>query len=271
MQLFASAALLCASLLVAEALRAAAPIPSALGLVALAVVTSVVTTRPSLHAVLAGAGAALGYALVRPSSAAAAGAAWTALVIGPRVVRSFTRAGAMLAASAALLAGALGGTVLAASTHAGPERLVGSLLFVAFLVGLPLLVPADDPLTGRLRATAARSRGAARVALLRAVAVRRRLTTSLHRPTRSERRALDAAFDRLGELGDARRRTLAGAEALERAMRERLDVLVGCVRALDRRAATHERLDAGGDARLELRRVDVEHELRALDDLDRGA
>lgn len=267
MQLVASAALLCASLLVAEALRAAAPIPSALGLVALAVVTSLVTTRPSLHAVIAGAGAALGYALLRPASAAAAGAAWAAIVLGPRVLRAFTRAGALVAGGLALGAGGLGAHVLAQTAHGGPERLIGALLLVAFLVALPLLVPADDPLTGRLRAVAVRSRGAARSAILRAIALRRRLETSLHRPSRAERRALDAAFDQLGELAEARARTLAGTSALESALRDRLAVLVGCVRALDRRAAAHERLDADGDARLELRRVDVEHELRALDEL----
>ncbi len=267
MPLVASAALLCASLLVAEALRAAAPIPAALGLVALAVVTSLVTTRPSLHAVLAGAGAAVGYALLRPSSALAAGAAWTALTLGPRLLRSLTRLGLALSGSLAIVSGGLGSVLLAATSHGGPERLVGALLLVAFLVSLPLLVPADDPLTGRLRAIAAARRGAVRLVLLRAIAVRRRLETSLHRPTRAERRALDAAFERLGELGRARARTLAGAGSLESAMRERLGVLVGCVRALDRRAVAHERLEAGGDARLELRRVDVEQELRALDEL----
>lgn len=267
MSLFAPAALLCASLLVAEALRAASPIPSALGLVALAVVTCVMVTRPTLTAVLCGAGAAVAYTLLRPIVPFGAGATFVALVLAPRTLRSITRVGGIVAALLGLAMGGLGGVTIAASAHAGPERLVGTLLLVTFFVALPLAVPADDARTGALRSLAGRSRGVARGILLRAIAVRRRLETALHRPTREEKRALDSAFACLLELGEARASALAGGPTIERAMQGRLDTIVGCARALDRRAAAHEHLDAHADTRLDARRVDVETEVRALDDL----
>lgn len=267
MTLFAPAALLCASLLVAEALRAASPIPSALGLVALAVVTSVMTTRPTLTAVLAGAAAAVAYTLLRPMVPFAAGAAFIAVVLAPRTLRAITRVGGVVAALLGLVSGGLGATTIASTMHAGPERLVGALLLVTFFVSLPLAVPADDARTGALRAVAGRSRGVARAILLRAIAVRRRLETALHRPTREEARALESAFARLTELGDARASALAGGATIERAMQERLSTIVGCVRALDRRAAAHEGLDAHADQRLDQRRDDVETETRILDEL----
>jgi len=267
MTLFAPAALLCASLLVAEAVRAASPIPSALGLVALAVVTSVIVTRPTLTAVLCGAAAAVLYALLRPVVPFAAGAAFVALVLAPRTLRSITRAGGVVAALLGSATGGLGVSAIASSQHGGPERLIGALLLVTFFVALPLAVPADDARSGALRSVAARSRGVARAILLRAIAMRRRLTTALHRPTRDEERALDAAFARLEELGQARASTLAGGARLEDAMRARLVAIVGCVRALDRRAAQHEHLDAHADTRLEMRRIDLESEARALDEL----
>ncbi len=267
MTLFAPAALLCASLLVAETLRSAAPIPAALALVALAVVTAVVATRPTLNAVLCGAGAAVAYALLRPVVPWAAGAAYLALVLGPRTLRSLTTAGGVVAALLGLVMGGLGASTIAASAHAGPERLIGALLLVTFFVALPLAVPADDVRTGALRSVAARSRGAARAILLRAIAVRRRLETALHRPTREERRELESAFARLVELGEARASALAGGPAIESAMRERLATIVGCARALDRRAAAHEHLDTHADTRLDARRADVETEVRVLDEL----
>jgi hypothetical protein len=267
MTLFAPAALLCASLLVAEALRGASPIPSALGLVALAVVTSVLATRPTLTAVLCGAGAAALYALLRPMMPFGAGAAFVALILAPRTLRSITRVGGIVAALFGLVMGGLGASTIAASAHAGPERLIGALLLVTFFVALPLAVPADDARTGALRSVARRSQGVARAILLRAIAVRRRLETALHRPTRDEQRALEAAFARLTELGEARASALAGGPTIERAMRGRLDTIVGCARALDRRAAAHEGLDAHADTRLETRRVDVETEVRVLDEL----
>lgn len=267
MQLFAPAALLCASLLVAEALRAAAPIPSALGLVALAVVTSVVATRPTLGAVLAGAGAAVAYALLRPVVPWAAGAAYLPLVLAPRTLRSVTLAGGVVATTLAVVVGGLAASTVAASAHGGPEQLTGTLLLVTFLVALPLAVPADDVRTGALRAVAARSRGSSRGLLLRAIAVRRRLETALHHPSRDERRALESAFAHLVELGEARASALAGGPAIEVAMRERLETIVGCARALDRRAAVHSHLDASADTSLAARRADVETEVRALDEM----
>ena len=267
MTLFAPAALLCASLLVAEALRTASPVPSALGLVALAVVTSVVATRPTWTAVLAGAGAAVAYALLRPMVPWGAGAAYVALVLGPRTLRSVTRVGGVAAAILGLVMGGLGASTIAASAHAGPERLVGALLLVTFFVALPLAVPADDARTSALRSVAARSKGVARGILLRAIAVRRRLATALHRPTREEHRALESAFSRLVELGEARASAIAGGPTIENAMRGRLETIVGCVRALDHRAAAHENLDAHADQRLDARRVDVETEVRALNEL----
>ena len=199
----------------------------------------------------------------------AAGAAYIALVLGPRTLRSFTRTGGVVAALLGLLMGGLGATTIAASEHAGPERLVGALLLASFFVALPLAVPADDARAGALRSIAARSRGAARGVLLRAIAMRRRLGAALHRPTRDEARALDAAFLHLTELGEARTNVLAGGAELDRAMRDRLDAIVGCVRALDRRAAAHQGLDARADQLLDQRREDVESEVRALADLDR--
>lgn len=267
MTLFAPAALLCASLLVAEALRSAAPVPSALGLVALAVVTSLFATRASWSAVLAGAAAAVAYTLLRPIVPFGAGAAYVALVLGPRTLRSVTRFGGIVAALLGLVMGGLGATAIAHTEHAGPERLVGTLLLVTFFVALPLAVPADDARTGALRSVAARSQGVARGILLRAIAVRRRLETALHRPTREEARALESAFARLVELGGARTSALAGGAAIEQAMRGRLDTIVGCARALDQRAAAHEGLDAHADTRLDAKRVDVETEVRALQDL----
>jgi hypothetical protein len=267
MTLFAPAALICASLLVAEALRTAAPIPSALGLVALGVVTSIVASRPSWSAVLAGAAAAVLYALFRPMVPWGAGAAWVALVLGPRTLRAITRVGGVVAVLLALVMGGLGATTIAASVHAGPERLVGTLLLVTFFVALPLAVPADDVRTGALRSVAARSKGPARSILLRAIAVRRRLETALHRPSKDERRAIESAFARLEELGEARASAIAGGTKLEEAMHARLETIVGCARALDRRAAAHEHLDTHADQRLDLRRADVETEVNVLDRL----
>jgi hypothetical protein len=224
-------------------------------------------TRPTLGAVLWGAGAAVAYALLRPILPFGAGAAFVALILAPRTLRSLTRVGGVVAAALGLVMGGLGATTIAGSAHAGPERLIGTLLLVSFFVALPLAVPADDARTGALRSVASRSRGMARAILLRAIAVRRRLETALHQPTREESRALESAFARLVELGEARTNALAGGPTIERAMRGRLDTIVGCVRALDRRAAAHEHLDAHADTRLDARRADVETEVRALDEL----
>jgi hypothetical protein len=272
MHLLAPAVLLCASLLVAETListSAAAAVPSALGLVALAVLTSVITTRPSLGAVLFGAAAAVLYALLRPIAPPLAGAAYLALVLAPRTLRTISLAGGAIATALGLAMGALAAMTIATSLHASAERMVGALFLASSFVALPLTVPADDVRTGALRSIAARSRGPARHVLLRAIALRRRLERALHRPSRDERGALDAAFVRLTELGEARAAALAGGGDLEGAMRAKLDAIVGCMRALDRRAATHDRLDASADQRLADRRVDVENEVRALAELDR--
>jgi hypothetical protein len=273
MHLLAPAALLCVSLLVAESLLsasvgAAAPIPSALGLVALAILTSMLATRPTLSALLFGAAAAVLYALLRPLAPWAAGAAYLALVLAPRTLRSITTGGGVVATALGLAMGALGAMTIAASLHASPERLVGALFLVASFVALPLTVPADDVRSAALRSVAAESRGTARQVLLRAIAMRRRLERALHRPSKDEQRALDAAFARLSELGEARTVALAGGVELEHAMRSKLEAIVGCVRALDRRAASHDRLDASADQRLVERRADVENEVRVLADLD---
>jgi hypothetical protein len=68
-------------------------------------------------------------------------------------------------------------------------------------------------------------------------------------------------------LGEARASALAGGPTNEPAMRGRLDTIVGCARALERRAAAHEHLDAHADTRLDARRTDVENEVRVLDEL----
>ncbi len=267
MSLVAPAALLCASLLVAEALRQGSPIPSAIALVALGVVTSLLATRPSLSAVLAGASAAVAYALLRELLPTAAGAAFVALIIGPRAIRAFTSLGRVLILSLSALAGAIGTFALASADHAGPERLLGALLVTSFVMALPLAVSADDPIGGALRSIARKSRGASRVMVLRAVALRRRLGTALHRPTRAEGKAIEATFTRLVELGEARVEALAGGATLERAMRAQLATLVGCVRALDRRAAEHEGLEAQHDDTLASHRRGAETEASVLAEL----
>jgi hypothetical protein len=267
MSLVAPAALLCASLLVAEALRQTSPIPSAIALVALGVVTSLVATRPSLSAVLLGAAAAVAYALLRELVPTAAGAAFVALLVGPRAIRAFTSLGRILVISLSTLAGAVGSFALASAEHAGPERLIGALLVTSFVMALPLTISADDPIGGALRAIARKSRGGSRVMVLRAVALRRRLATALHRPTRAEGKAIEATFARLVELGEARVEALAGGPTLERAMRAQLVTLVGCVRALDRRAAEHEGLEAQHDDRLASHRRGAETEANVLAEL----
>ena len=267
MGLVAPAALLCASLLVAEALRQTSPIPSAIALVALAVVTSLVATRPSLSAVLLGAAAAVAYALLRERVPSAAGAAFIALIVSPRAIRAFTSLGRILVLSLSTLAGAIGSFVLASAEHAGPERLIGALLVTAFVMALPLAVSADDPIGGALRSIAQKSRGANRGMVLRAVALRRRLQTALHAPTRVEAKAIERTFARLIELGEARTSALAGGVTLERAMRVQLVTLVGCVRALDRRAAEHEGLEAQHDDSLVSHRRGAETEADVLAEL----
>ena len=268
LSLIAPAALLCACLLVAETLRTAAPIPSALGLVALGVVAATVATRPSLSAVLLGAVSAVAYAALRPVVPTLAGAAFIACVVGPRAIRAISTTGRVLVVALSSLGGAVGTYAIAATEHAGPERLLGALLVTGFLLALPLAVPADDPVGGALRWVAAHTRGVARAAALRGVALRRRLERALHRPSRAERRAIEAGFQRLLELGDAREGALAGGPTLERAMRAQLDTLTSCVRALDRRAAEHEGLDARIDPRLDTHREGAEIEVRVLAELD---
>ena len=267
MSLVAPAALLCASVLVAEALRHASPIPSAIALVGLAVVTSLVATRPSLSAVVLGASAAIAYALLREHLPTAACAAFIALILTPRAIRAFTSLGRILVLSLATLAGAIGSFALSMADHGGPERLLGALLVTSFVMALPLAISADDPIGGALRSIAQRSRGASRVMVLRAVALRRRLSTALHRPTRAEARAIDRTFARLVELGEARAEALAGGQTLDRAMRAQLVTLVGCVRALDRRAAEHEGLAAHHDDSLAAHGRGADAEASVLRDL----
>jgi hypothetical protein len=265
--LVAPAALLCASLLVAEALRQSSPIPSAIALVALGVVTSIVATRPSLSAILLGACAAVAYALLRELLPTAAGAAFVALIVGPRAIRAFTSLGRILVISLSTIAGAIGSFALTTAEHAGPERLIGALLVTSFVMAMPLAISADDPIGGALRSIARKSRGASRTLILRAVALRRRLATALHRPTRIEAKAIEATFERLVELGEARVEALAGGATLERAMRAQLVTLVGCVRALDRRAAEHEGLEAQHDDRLSSHQHGAETEANVLAEL----
>ena len=107
--------------------------------------------------------------------------------------------------------------------------------------------------------------------VLRAVALRRRLETALHRPTRAENRAIQATFARLVELGEARAEALAGGPTLERAMSAQLVTLVGCMRALDRRAAEHEGLEAQHDDELASHKRGAENEASVLAELSTQA
>lgn len=269
MALVAPTVLVCASLLVAEATRRAAPLPSALGLLALGVVTAVVAGRPSASTIACGAAGAVAYAALRPLWPTAAGAAFVSLALAPRAWRALTLAGRVLVASLAASSGAVGVATLASAAQSqAPLRLAGALFLTAFFAALPALVPADDARTAALRAIAADSRGAARGMLLRAIALRRRMEATLHRPTRAEQGAIDASFDRLRTLGEARLDALAGGDAIDRALQSQLGELVALARAFDRRAAVHEGLPTRADVVLAERRETVEIEARVLAELE---
>jgi hypothetical protein len=268
MTLVAPTALLCASLLVAEATRRAAPLPSALGLIALGVVTALIAGRPSAASIACGAAGAVAYAALRPVAPTAAGAALVSLSLAPRAALALTMAGRATVVGLAATSGAVGVATLAAATSSeGALRLAGALFLTAFFAALPLLVPADDARTGALRALAAESRGTARKMLLRAIALRRRMQAALHRPARAEQRALDASFDRVRALGEARLDAIAGGDAIDRALAAQLDHLLALVRASDRRAAVHEVLPTPADVLLAERRETVETEAQALTEL----
>lgn len=172
-------------------------------------------------------GALAGLALLGPTRETLLGGALFAFFLyGPRMARARYRLDAVAIAGLALA----GGTLLAWLRHeyasAGLVHANAAFVVGAIAIGAASLVRIDDPIAYAIRRAARRTRGRARIRLLRALSLRRRVR--LPEGPRAVRDALAAGWSGLAELA-------------ETGDRERIELRV---RALENAHAAASRLEA---------------------------
>jgi hypothetical protein len=248
----ASVLALALALFVAEGVRTASTPVAALVLLVVAVLAAMVSSRVGPVALATGALAALAWALVRPLAPSLAGAALVTLVLAGRTLRVLAAPAQLLHVGLGVASGGLsawathtwlgGGLGWAALFRLGLTELA-ALTVAALVLGLPFLIDAERPEVHALVSLARRSRGPARMRLLRAVALARR-SEGLVVLEPAERRVLRRA---LGELASVAERLVdAGARgpSLAAAVTPRVAALGRAVRALGRVEAAEHALEA---------------------------
>lgn len=271
----ASVVLLTAALVLAELVRGAPPTIGAWLFALLATIAALVASRVSPLAIASGGIAALAWIVLRPIAAPIAGAGFVLLVLAARALRVASGPSRIL--HTALCIGS-GGVAAWASEHwvrlgalDDLVRPVAAMVIAALALGLPFLVPSDDPQTHALLSLARRTRGGARPRLLRAVVLRRRaLGVSGHGRLAlrsAEQRALSRAFDELEEVAADLIDRGASLGVLTESLERRVRALGRAVRALVHVDEEEGRLSArsAGDADLAAEHAEARREaLRAL-------
>jgi hypothetical protein len=248
----------------AELIRAASPTVGALLLVALGILVAAVASTPSPASIGLGALAAMTYGALRPQAPIAAWGLFVLLVTGARALRARGEATVVLHGALAVLGGASAMWVTSWYAHAEIAARVASLVVASIVVGLPLVVPVDDPRTASLLALARRSRGPQRTRLLRAVALARR-AERCEDTSRADRVMLASVFhavERAAERGLRR-----SAREVDEALEEQLAAVARFLRALARRGDATLGLEARADVGLASAREAVELEARTLREL----
>lgn len=275
MHTIASVLLLAAALVLAELLRGAPPSIGAFVFALVATIAALVGSRVSPLAAASGAIAALAWILLRPIAAPIAGASFVVVVLAARALRVAGGPSRVLHTALCVT----GGGVAAWTSehwvqHAALDDLarpIAAIVLAVLALGLPFLVPSDDPQTYALLSLAQRTRGAARPRLLRAVVLRRRALGASHRARlslrRAERRALVRAFDELEEVATDLIDRGSSMGALTESVERRVRAIGRAVRALVHVDEEEGRLSArsSGDADLAAEHAEARREaLRAL-------
>lgn len=188
---------------------------------------------------LPAAGGALGAlvgAMLAPLSPVAGGAALAGLAFAERTSRVRGPRARLAHAGATLLAGAVAGAVAASYAGSALGVRAVSLVVVAVLLGLPLLIDADDPTAHALDGLASCAPDPSRSALREGAELRRASgEIPLDRKTAREVRATWRALVELGEARSRLSRVPAGPSAQAQAVAKKLDDRIADhVRALTR-------------------------------------
>lgn len=257
------------SLVVAEGLRA---MPSGLAAVGLAIfgaaLAPMLAGAPTPLAVGLGALGALAWASLRPLAPIPAGAVLVVALYAARAVRARDAASVVTQLALAAAAGAAATWVVLRYGDAEPMVRAVALTMAALLASAPFALTVPHPRVHALLSLAARTRGPARLRLLRAAALARRAHDDAFPIATSERRRLERAFRTVRRLAEARAE--AGAldlAAMDRAIGAHVSALTRLTRALRARWSSSEAL-AGHDARdLTAASDRVAAEAAALDEL----
>ena len=194
------------------------PVAGSIALVALAVTLALAASATaSALAVAGGALGAFASGMLLATSPAAAGAAVAGLCFAERSLRVRGQSARLLHLGAAVIGGALAGSLsMSFAMAALPVRAV-AVVVAAVLLGLPLLVDADDPVAHTLEGAGADVGGATGAALREAAELRRTVDDDLL-DARTGRQARDtwSALLRLTEARLRLSRSPLGARALGR-------------------------------------------------------
>lgn len=253
-----------ASLSTAELIRTASPTVGAVLLVALGAVVAAIASTPSPMSIGLGALAAVAYGALRPQLPIAAWAVFALLVLAGRGLRARGSAAMILHGALAMLGGALAMWISLLYVDGDVATRIAALVVGALLLGMPLLVPVDDPMTASMLALAGRSRGPSRMRLLRAVALARRAERS-EDASRGDRRMLASVFTAVHRA--AVRAERRSSRELDAALSDQLGAISRFLRALGQRGDATVGLETRGDTSLAIAREAVEVEARTLREL----
>ncbi len=253
-----------ASLSTAELIRTASPTVGAVLLVALGAIVAAIASSPSPVSIGLGALAAVAYGVLRPQLPIAAWAVFALLVLAGRGLRARGGAAMILHGALALLGGALAMWISLLYLEADLATRIAALVVGTLLLGMPLLVPVDDPLTASMLSLASRSRGPSRTRLLRAVALARRVEGS-DDASPGDRRMLAGVFTAVHRA--AIRAERRGSRELGEALSDQLGAISRFLRALGHRGDATLGLETRGDVSLSIARDAVEAEARTLREL----
>jgi hypothetical protein len=268
-RLTVAAAVLAISLVIAETLRAMPSGLAAVGLVLFgAVVAPAIVVAPSPLAVGLGAVAALAYTALRPAAPIPAIAIFVTMLFAARALRARTAAAVVLQLAVAALGAITAGRVLLQFHDASSAVRLVAIGVAALLVSVPLLLAVEESRVGALLAAARRTRGTARMQLLRAAALRRRLASAELAMGKQDALRIDRAFDTVLRLGEARAGSRAiDLVAVDRALAAHVTALARLMRALRARWASGEAIAAHGAHDLAAAGERVLAEAAALDEL----
>jgi len=261
---FLSLLFLGAWLSTAELVRTASPTVGAVLLVALGAIVAAIASAPSPASIGLGALAAVAYGTLRPQLPVAAWAVFAVLVLAGRGLRARGSAAMVLHGALAMLGGALAMWISLLYVDGDLATRIAALVVGAVLLGMPLLIPVDDPLTASMLSLASRSRGPSRTRLLRAVALARRVERS-EDASSGDRRMLTGVFTAVHRA--ALRAERRSSRELDEALTDQLGAISRFLRALGHRGDATLGLETRGDVSLSIAREAVEVEARTLREL----